>query len=242
MHWFTGLFLFFLALATGLRLYLAQRQINSVSEHRNEVPKSFAEHIELEDHQKAADYSLARVRLGMLDTVIDTLVLLGWTIAGGLSLVLGFWEGLELSPVAVGTAASVSVFFIVSLLSLPLSAYSTFSIEARFGFNRTTAKLFVADLVKSLVLGIAVGWPLATGALWLMANGGSLWWVWVWAGWMGFALFFTWVYPAFIASSVSSSISPIIGRSATMPTEQTLRLKPLASASRSCRPALAELI
>ena len=90
MHWLTGLFLFFLALVTILRLFLAQRQIASVREHRDEVPKPFADIITLEDHQKAADYSAARVRLGMLDTVIDMLVLLGWTIAGGLSLVLSF--------------------------------------------------------------------------------------------------------------------------------------------------------
>ncbi|MCZ6561221.1 MAG: M48 family metallopeptidase [Gammaproteobacteria bacterium] len=199
MHWFTGLFLFFLALATVLRLYLAQRQINSVSEHRDEVPKPFAEHIELEDHQKAADYSLARVRLGMLDTVIDTLVLLGWTIAGGLSLMLGFWEGLELSPVAAGTAASVSVFFIVSLLSLPLSAYSTFSIEARFGFNRTTIGTYLGDLVKGWLLMILLGGPLIAAILWLMGQAGPKWWLYAWVLWSSFTLLLTWAYPTFIA-------------------------------------------
>jgi len=199
MHWFTGLFLFFLALATGLRLYLAQRQINSVSEHRDEVPKPFAEHIELEDHQKAADYSFARVRLGMLDTVVDTMVLLGWTIAGGLSLALGFWGGLELSPVVAGTAASVSVFFIVSLLSLPLSAYSTFSIEARFGFNRTTIGTYLGDLVKGWLLMILLGGPLIAAILWLMGQAGPKWWLYAWVLWSSFTLLLTWAYPTFIA-------------------------------------------
>ena len=199
MHWFTGLFLFFLALVTILRLYLAQRQIDSVREHRDEVPKPFAENIRLEDHQKAADYSAARVRLGMLDTVVDTLVLLGWTLAGGLSLVLGFWGGLGLNAVVSGTAASVSVFFVVSLLGLPLSAYSTFVIEARFGFNRTTPGTFLGDLVKGWLLMLLLGGPLIAAILWLMEQAGSQWWLYAWVVWTSFTLLLTWAYPTFIA-------------------------------------------
>ena len=199
MHWFTGLFLFFLALATILRLFLARRQIASVREHRDEVPKPFAEIITLEDHQKAADYSAARVRLGMLDTVIDMLVLLGWTIAGGLSLVLDFWGGLGLNSVYAGTAASVSVFFIVSLLSLPLSAYSTFSIEDRFGFNRTTIGTYLADLVKGWLLMLLLGGPLIAVILWLMGEAGPKWWLYAWVVWSFFTLLLTWAYPTFIA-------------------------------------------
>ncbi|MCH6572688.1 MAG: M48 family metallopeptidase [Proteobacteria bacterium] len=199
MHWFTGLFLFFLALVTILRLYLAQRQIDSVREHRDEVPKPFAEDITLADHQKAADYSAARVRLGMLDTVVDTLLLLGWTIAGGLGLVLGFWGGLGLNAVVAGTAAGVSVFFIVSLLSLPLSAYSTFAIEARFGFNRTTLGTFLGDLVKGWLLMLLLGGPLIAAILWLMDQAGSKWWLYAWVVWTSFTLLLTWAYPTFIA-------------------------------------------
>ena len=199
MHWFTGLFLLFLALVTILRLYLAQRQIDSVREHRDEVPKPFAEDITLADHQKAADYSAARVRLGMLDTVVDTLVLLGWTIAGGLGLVLGFWGGLGLNAVVAGTAAGISVFFIVSLLSLPLSAYSTFAIEARFGFNRTTLGTFLGDLVKGWLLMLLLGGPLIAAILWLMDQAGSKWWLYAWVVWTSFTLLLTWAYPTFIA-------------------------------------------
>ncbi|GBF30626.1 protease HtpX [bacterium MnTg04] len=199
MHWFTGLFLFFLALVTILRLYLARRQIDSVREHRDEVPKPFAEDITLADHQKAADYSAARVRLGMLDTVVDTLVLLGWTIAGGLGLVLGFWGGLGLNAVVAGTAAGISVFFIVSLLSLPLSAYSTFTIEARFGFNRTTLGTFLGDLVKGWLLMALLGGPLIAAILWLMDQAGSKWWLYAWVVWTSFTLLLTWAYPTFIA-------------------------------------------
>jgi len=199
MHWFTGLFLFFLALVTILRLYLAQRQIDSVREHRDEVPKPFAEDITLADHQKAADYSAARVRLGMLDTVVDTLLLLGWTIAGGLGLVLGFWGGLGLNAVVAGTAAGISVFFIVSLLSLPLSAYSTFAIEARFGFNRTTLGTFLGDLVKGWLLMFLLGGPLIAAILWLMDQAGSKWWLYAWVVWTSFTLLLTWAYPTFIA-------------------------------------------
>jgi STE24 endopeptidase len=199
MHWLTGLFLFFLALATALRLYLANRQINSVREHRDTVPKPFDETIALEDHQKAADYSVTRVRLGMLDTVLDTIVLLGWTIAGGLSLALGFWQTFGVNPILAGTAACVSVFFIISLLNLPLSAYSTFSIEARFGFNRTTVATFIGDLAKGWALMLLLGGPLIATILWLMARAGDNWWLYAWGVWSVFTLILTWAYPTLIA-------------------------------------------
>ena len=221
MHWLTGLFLFFLALVTILRLFLAQRQIASVREHRDEVPKPFADIITLEDHQKAADYSAARVRLGMLDTVIDMLVLLGWTIAGGLSLVLGFWDGLGLNVVIAGTAASVSVFFIVSLLSLPLSAYSTFAIEARFDFNRTTLATFLGDLVKGWLLMLLLGGPLIAAILWLMYRAGSQWWFYAWFVWTSFTLLLTWAYPTFIAP-IFNKFTPLADEQLRLRIEQLM--------------------
>ena len=221
MHWLTGLFLFFLALVTILRLFLAQRQIASVREHRDEVPKPFADIITLEDHQKAADYSAARVRLGMLDTVIDMLVLLGWTIAGGLSLVLGFWDGLGLNVVIAGTAASVSVFFIVSLLSLPLSAYSTFAIEARFDFNRTTLTTFLGDLVKGWLLMLLLGGPLIAAILWLMDRAGSQWWFYAWVVWTSFTLLLTWAYPTFIAP-IFNKFTPLADEQLRLRIEQLM--------------------
>ena len=221
MHWLTGLFLFFLALVTILRLFLAQRQIASVREHRDEVPKPFADIITLEDHQKAADYSAARVRLGMLDTVIDMLVLLGWTIAGGLSLVLGFWDGLGLNVVIAGTAASVSVFFIVSLLSLPLSAYSTFAIEARFDFNRTTLATFLGDLVKGWLLMLLLGGPLIAAILWLMDRAGSQWWFYAWVVWPSFTLLLTWAYPTFIAP-IFNKFTPLADEQLRLRIEQLM--------------------
>ena len=221
MHWFTGLFLFFLALVTILRLYLAQRQIDSVREHRDEVPKPFAEDITLADHQKAADYSAARVRLGMLDTVVDTLLLLGWTIAGGLGLVLGFWGGLGLNAVVAGTAAGISVFFIVSLLSLPLSAYSTFAIEARFGFNRTTLGTFLGDLVKGWLLMFLLGGPLIAAILWLMDQTGSKWWLYAWVVWTSFTLLLTWAYPTFIAP-IFNKFTPLADEQLRLRIEQLM--------------------
>ncbi len=221
MHWFTGLFLFFLALVTILRLFLAQRQIASVREHRDEVPKPFADIITLEDHRKAADYSAARVRLGMLDTVIDMLVLLGWTIAGGLSLVLGFWDGLGLNAVIAGTAASVSVFFIVSLRSLPLAAYSTCAIEARFDFNPTTLATFIGDLVKGWLLMLLLGGPLIAAILWLMDRAGSQWWFYAWVVWTSFTLLLTWAYPTVIAP-IFNKFTPLADEQLRLRIEQLM--------------------
>lgn len=196
---FTIVFLMFLLLATGLRLYLSARQIHSVRDHRDSVPVPFDETISLDEHQKAADYSVARNRLGMLDSLLDALLLLGWTLAGGLSLILGLWNASTLAPVWAGTAAILSVFLIASAINLPVSAYSTFSIEARFGFNRTTIGVFLGDLLKGWLLIILLGGPLIAAVLWLMAEAGENWWLYAWLLWSSFTLILSWAYPTFIA-------------------------------------------
>ncbi len=199
MHWLTTSFLILLVLGTGLRLWLSRRQLNAVNAGRAAVPRPFNEGIELKDHHKAADYTSASVRLGMLDTVIDAVLLLGWTLGGGLALLQTAWGSLGWSQVTTGTAFILSAFIAMSALSLPLSAYKTFSIEKRFGFNRTTVGLYVSDMLKSGVLMVALGAPLIALVLWLMNAAGQLWWLYTWAVWVGFSMLLTWAYPAFIA-------------------------------------------
>jgi len=199
LHSFTLLFLAMLAISTVMRVYLSQRQINFVSQNRAEVPDSFADKITLEDHQKAADYTTTKVKFGRLPLAYEIVLLLVWTLGGGLEWLDQNILTLELSPILTGIAVILVFTFISSLLDLPFSIYSTFVIEERFGFNRTTVKTFIIDMLKGSVLGLVIAVPLLYVILWLMEQMGAQWWIYAWAVISGFSLFMMWVYPTWIA-------------------------------------------
>ncbi len=199
MNSFTWIFLAALAAYLGLKLWLAQRQLRHVGEHRAAVPQAFADRIALADHQKAADYTLTNARQGRLELVYSTLLLLGWTLGGGLQWLDSSWQRLGWDAVPTGVAVLISTFLIIGILELPFTVYHTFVIEQRFGFNRTTAGTFLADLLKQTLLMLVLGIPLAWAALWLMQESGHLWWLYLWLLWAGFSLLMLWAYPALIA-------------------------------------------
>jgi STE24 endopeptidase len=199
MNSFTLLFVSLLGLSVLLRLWLAGRHLRHVTAHRPAVPVAFRDRISLADHQKAADYTRAGVKLGRIELLYGTLLLLLWTLGGGLDLLGQWWSGLGLGGIATGIAILVSAFTIMAILDLPAQLYSTFVLEERFGFNRTTPATFVSDLLKHTLLLAALGIPLAWVALTLMAQAGGLWWLYLWAVWVSFSLFMMWAYPAFIA-------------------------------------------
>jgi len=192
---------FVLALLAGvlLKFWLASRQIRHVAAFRSQVPGKFAQTVTLQAHQKAADYTIAKTRFGLLELALASAVLLGWTLLGGLDILnvhlrqlvgSGMWQQLVL----------LAAFVMISgLIDLPVALYQTFGIEARFGFNKMTVRLWLADLLKSTLLGAAIGLPIAALILWLMGAAGSLWWLWAWCVWMGFNLLLLMIYPTFIA-------------------------------------------
>ncbi|HET6654697.1 MAG TPA: M48 family metallopeptidase [Gammaproteobacteria bacterium] len=199
MQALTIAFLAALALYLTLKIWLARRQLRHVHAHRNEIPAAFDGAIQPEQHQKAADYTTARVRLGLVDLGISTVVLLAWTLIGGLGWLDVGWRQLGLNEYLTGTGLILSVALISALIDLPLSVYSTFSLEQRFGFNKTKPGTFVGDLIKTTMLLLIIGAPLIFCALWLMARAGDFWWLYVWALWLGVTLIMTWAYPALIA-------------------------------------------
>jgi len=199
MHWFAGLFVLLLAASTLTRSWLNQRQVAAVQRHRDEVPAAFRTQIDLASHQKAADYTVASARIGRWDTLLDAAIALVLTLGGGLSSIDHAWQAAHLSAVWHGTSVVLSTFLIVSLVGLPLSIWRTFGVEARFGFNRTTVGLFIADLFKGLLLGLVLGGPLVFVILFLMQRAGTLWWLYAWFVWVGFTVLITWAYPSFIA-------------------------------------------
>jgi STE24 endopeptidase len=190
-----------LLLSLLVKFWLASRQIRHVARHREQVPAAFAGLVGLDAHRKAADYTRAKARLGLLELALGGAVLLGWTLLGGLDLLnhallalLGPDRGL-MQPVAL-----VACFAVINgLIDLPMGAYQTFVLEQRFGFNRMTVRLWLADLLRGSALGALIGLPLVTLVLWLMGAAGAWWWLWTWAVWMGFNLLILFIYPTFIA-------------------------------------------
>ncbi|MFM1948516.1 MAG: Protease HtpX [Pseudomonadota bacterium] len=178
-----------------LKLWLNARQVRHVARHRGEVPNAFTSQISLADHQKAADYTLAKAKVSQIDICIDAAVLVGWTLMGGLSalnaLVLEF-----MAPGLWQQVVLVLCFSLVGgLLDLPLSLYQTFVLEQKFGFNKMTWSLWLSDAFKGLLLGLVLGVPIIALVLWLMQVGGAYWWFWTWCTLVFWQLFLMAIAP-----------------------------------------------
>ena len=199
MNEFSWIFLIALALMTGIEIWLSLRQRRHVLANRDEVPAAFREQIGLAAHQKAADYTVAKGAQMRRESWFGAVVLILWTLGGGLALLFGAWETLGWSAMTTGVVLILSFLVIGSLLELPLSWYRTFVMEEKFGFNRNTPALFLGDFGKQMLLMLVLGAPIAWVTLWLMNSTGEFWWLYLWAAWMVFAVVMMWAYPAFIA-------------------------------------------
>ncbi|MGN6457896.1 MAG: M48 family peptidase, partial [Achromobacter mucicolens] len=196
---FTLLFVAFLLTDIAVRMWLASRQIRHVARNRDQVPAEFSHRIGLTSHQRAADYTVARVRLGMLERTYDALVLVALTLLGGLQFIDLAVSQLTSNDFVRQMLLLVTVALVLGLLGLPFTLWRQFKLEARFGFNRMTPGLFVADALKGLLVAAVLGLPLAAAVLWLMGSAGAYWWIWAWALWTVFNLALLIIYPMFIA-------------------------------------------
>jgi len=181
------------------RLWLASRQVRHVARHRDAVPAAFTARIGLAAHQKAADYTMAKLRLDLIDQGWSAALLLGWTLLGGLDLLNQGLRALLGPGLAQQLGLLAGFFALGAVLELPLAWIRTFRIEQRYGFNRMTPRLWLLDGLKSALLGALIGLPFAALLLWLMQAMGELWWLWAWALWMGFNLLLMLLYPTVIA-------------------------------------------
>ncbi|HZN24937.1 MAG TPA: M48 family metallopeptidase, partial [Burkholderiales bacterium] len=192
-------FLIVLGASTALRLWLGARHIAHVQTHREAVPPQFASDVTLEAHQRAADYTSAKTRLGLASVVIDTALVLWLTFGGGVQMMYEtaaqWFEG----EIARGLVLIALVAIVTTLVELPLGLYRTFRVEERFGFNKMTPALYWIDLVKNAALAAAFGLPLAACVLWLMEAAGEYWWLYAWLVWVVFNLFVLAIYPTWIA-------------------------------------------
>ena len=200
--WLSVTFAAALVLTVIIKFWLATRQMRHVATHRDSVPPAFAGTVSLEAHQRAADYTLVRSRFGLVTLAFGTAVLLGWTLLGGLE-VLNEAVRDAVQPrwgnMAYQLALLTAFVLIGGLLDAPFEIYNTFRIEQRFGFNRTTWKLYLVDAAKGLLVGALIGLPLVALVLWIMASAGAWWWLWAWLAWVGFQLLMLVIYPTVIA-------------------------------------------
>jgi STE24 endopeptidase len=199
MQWPTILFIAAVAAATAVELWLAARQIAAVAAHRDRIPEPFAGRLSPEDHRKAADYTVAKVRLGAIGMLINAAVTLALTVGGGIAAIDALWRHTGWSEPWLGMAVIATVAVVVGVIGLPLSVLRTFRIEARFGFNRTTPMIFLTDLAKGIALAVVIGGPLVLAILTLMEHAGRWWWLAAFGCWLAITLLITWAWPAFIA-------------------------------------------
>ncbi len=195
----TVAFLAFLAFMVGMRLYLARRQVSALERGGDAPPAPFREAVSAEEHRRAGRYARDRLALGRLELIADALALLLVTLGGGFNWLDARLAGVFPGPVSHGVAVLACLSLALGAWSLPFAVWSTFRIEAKYGFNRQTPALYVLDLLRSLALGAALGLPLLALVLWLMQSAGGLWWLYAWGAWVAFGLLLTALYPRFLA-------------------------------------------
>lgn len=199
MNIFTIVFLFALFISYSIQFWLSRRQAAYVAAHRSAVPAAFESKVSLAAHQKAADYTIEKNRLGIIDSIIGVIVLLLMTLGGVINWTFEFWPTVISSPLWAGVAATATIFLLMTLIDIPTSLYQTFVIEEKYGFNKSTVKQFIKDHLLQLALGAAIGLPLLALILWIMDSVGSLWWLWAWGVIMAFSLLMSWLFPTVIA-------------------------------------------
>ncbi len=199
MNTTTLIFLVLVLLWISIRLYLNHRQLVHVRNHRNAVPKPFDETISLAEHKKAADYTNAKGRMSNLSLILEVLLLLLWTSAGGLQWLSSLAISFSHHYIVHGLFLVTGLLLISSVIQLPLTLWNTFNIEKKFGFNNTDLKTFIIDRIKGLILFAAIGLPILSLIFWLLQQAGDLWWIYCWLAWTGFGLLLGWAYPTFIA-------------------------------------------
>lgn len=199
-HTLTLLFVGLLAFSSIIRFWLGTRQINFVQENRKQVPKAFAKDITLDAHQKAADYTSAKTRLGLLEMAIQAALLFALTIGGGLQWIDTLWTGiLPNNDILRGALVICSALLVSSIIDLPFEYYKTFVIDEKFDFNKMTRTMYFTDLIKHSIVGLLLGAPMLFAALWLMQSAGEYWWLYLWVVWTVFNILMLAVYPTFIA-------------------------------------------
>ena len=200
MATFTTLFLALVFISVFTQQWLGRRQIAHVTTHRDSVPTAFSANISLESHQKAADYSVAKSRLNLIESLATTLLLLVLTLGGGMQWIdRSMTVMLPQHEMFRGVLVILAVLLVSSVVELPFDYYRSFVIDAKFGFNKMTTAIFFKDVFKHALVGLAMGLPLLFAALWLMHSAGSYWWLWLWCVWSVFNLLMLAVYPTFIA-------------------------------------------
>lgn len=199
MNTFTVIFLVALVLSYGVQFWLASRQKAYVLNHREQVPHAFQDRVSLSAHQKAADYTVEKGKLGDIDSIAGIIFLLALTLGGGISLMFDFWATFELSPLIASLGAVGSIVLLMTIIEIPFSLYQTFVIEEKFGFNKSTLQQFVKDQLVSLTLTLVIGLPILALILWVMDSVGDLWWLYAWIIIMSFSLLMSWLFPTLIA-------------------------------------------
>lgn len=165
---------------------------------RNRLPEELGDLYDPAAYEKMCEYTAVNTRFGMVKATVDLVVLMVFWYCGGFNWLDQLVRSAGFSPLITGLLYFGALLGASSLLNLPFSIYDTFVIEARFGFNRTTLRTFILDLIKGTLLGLAVGAPLLAVLLAFFEYAGSLAWLYGWVATTLYTLIITFIAPAWI--------------------------------------------
>ena len=222
-HIILVLYVVFFFLELSWETLLTVLNMRNVSRHAGAVPPAFVGVVQPDTYAKSVSYTLTRSRFGVVATLVSSAAVLAVVLSGVLGVFDGAARSLPIHPYLQGVLFVLVVSAVFWIVSLPISLYSTFVIEARFGFNKMTPKLFLLDMVKGLALSAVIGLPLLLALFWFMDKTGSLWWIWAFCAMSLVELVINILYPLVIA--------PLFNKFTPLP-DGSLKEKILALADR----------
>jgi STE24 endopeptidase len=196
---FITLFYIFATLGVVAKVILNLLNIRHIAKNADHVPQEFSYKINLADHQKAAAYTTEKLKFANGVIIFNFVLLLIWIPFGGIQMLDEFSRSLNYGELTTGLIFFGLFALIGLIIELPESLYKTFVIEEKFGFNKTTPKLFVVDFFKHLILNLIIGAPLLFTLMYFMEKLGHLWWLYAWGFIVAFQFLIIWAYPKFIA-------------------------------------------
>ncbi len=195
---FTYLFLAFFILEWLIHWGLDVLNKKEIQNHPK-VPDFFKEKITTEAYDKSRQYSFANLNFDIWSRCISGVLTLIILFSGILPYIHEHVAGISHSHLLQGILFFFSVMFLLEILKAPISLYHTFVLEEKFGFNKSTFKLYLVDTLKSTALSLVIGAPLLGALLWFLENSGQNWWVYAFILIVAFQMLMLIIYPIFLA-------------------------------------------
>ena len=195
---FTQIFIALISIKFLLETYLKIRNLKSIDNNKESVPDRFKDVVTEEEYKKSIFYNTDRIKFQIFTSLFGSVVLIIFTIGGLLNYLTQVVMDITQSNVLGAVLLGLLLIIVEEIISIPISIYSTFVIEERHGFNKTTKKTFVTDIFKGLLISGAISSILYATVIFIIISAGDLWWIYAFAAVFTLQAIIFFLYPVLI--------------------------------------------